>query len=250
MDNINFKNLSKISIDGSGLINANANIDPVYNFCKLNNINNIGDFIKIYKEKLAKGEISKKNNIEYMNGFVDLINLVYCGIPLADKELLLRKIYLKQGSSSNYCDYMQFINCKSSLRRLGFTNNERNTLLNYVACINKDLTIIETIKSYIVNDCGIKLRQSEQFIFDQKLKIFVNYYEKGLNFRTNLIGSDFYKIELLLNKYEKLLITKNEIENNIASIEKEMQCLIKSLNDNDVKQLQKKYPNKEFIAKK
>ena len=234
--------LFDVKLEECGLIKCNI-IDPVYKFCLLNNIDNIGDFIKKYHEK--RYDMDPRHNFNYFDGIVDLINLFFLNNKLVAQANLLKKIELIK-MKNPYCNYARVKNevNNESLRRLGFTKNETSILLSHGFYLNKEVTIISIIKSYLNNNSKLKIHnKEEQLIFKKKLNILNEYYDvhiKGLKDKKNYsLDKITDKLFLLKDLYNKKSLIENKIFEVNNEIQEELNCF--SNEDEEVKCLIKRY---------
>lgn len=246
--------LYNISIEECGLINL-SNIDPVYKFCKNNNIKNIGQFIEVYRNKVSNQEMNKKYSFEYFDGIIDLLLLYFCNKPLKLNDLFFKQIMIRKNPFSNSyygcIDNIYINNTKrNSLRKLGLTNNECRVLLFFVVFLGKEMTVINAIKAYKSfkeNNSNIRINRKEQEIFMRKLDILDEYYDNNINLFNHKSNYKLNKIEELFNKYEELMKKKLEIDDNLSNIAHEIEENVERLNNEDTMQLVKRFGNK-FIA--
>lgn len=237
MDDILFD----IKLEECGLIKCNIS-DPVYKFCLLNNVNNVGDFIKKYHEK--RFDMDRRHNFNYFDGIVDLIKLFYLDHKLIVENNMLKKIELIK-MKNPYCNYARVKNehYNESLRRLGFTQSETSILLSHGFYLNKEVSIITIIKSYLNNNSKLKIHnKEEQSIFLKKLNILNEYYDKNIK---SIERKDF-SLDNVTNKllYLQDLYKKREIlEKKLLDVSTDLQSELSKLpqDDLEVKALVKRY---------
>lgn len=236
-----YDKLKKISIDDCFLINKQVNIDPVYAFCKKNNIKTVGDLIICYKNKLASSEITKKYNLYYFEGIIDLICFYYLGYDIKNNKVLDMFTYFSNYiNSRSYYGYV-IKGDKNSLRKLGLTNNESKALLNYVARVKEKVRVIDVIKNYLDDNKKISLSKEEQFVFLNKLKLLCNYYKSNDLNEEEIESYKLHKINELFDKYEMLKKDKLKIEKEMLVILSDILKLKNSLSTQEKKVYSKKY---------
>lgn len=234
--------LFDIKLEECGLIKCSIS-DPVYKFCLLNNINNVGDFIKRYHEK--RFDMDRRHNFNYFDGIVDLIKLFYLNHKLIVGNNMVKKIELIK-MKNPYCNYARVKNeyYNESLRRLGFTQNETTVLLSHGFYLNKEVSIITIIKSYLNKNSSLKIHnKEEQSIFIKKLNMLNDYYDKNIK---SIEHKCDYSLDKVINKLLNLqdLYKKREIlEKKILDVSTDLQNELSKLpqDDNDVKTLIKRY---------
>lgn len=239
--------LKKISIENSGIILCNIN-DSVYKFCVLNNIDNLGDFIETYNKQ--RYMMDGRSNFYYFDGIVDLINLVFFDEKLSDANCLCKKIKIfkydrplgKQAYVERDSNFVEGRSKNAALRRLGFNNMEAKAILGHVLYLDKEVTIINAIKSCL-NSIDFNNMNCEKEMFINKLYIISQYYDKYNKDLDRLDSYEFYKacedISELKKLYRKLFNIKKSIVELSCDFEDNIQKLPQ--NESSVKKLIKIY---------
>ncbi len=195
MEKSRYEELKKISLEKSGIIKCDIS-DPIYKFCMLNKIDNLGDFIENYNKKRTTMDF--RHNFYYFDGVIDLINLIWFGDKLVEDKNLSKKIKIfnNKQSITRYAYVSENagaqIGCikNKALRRLGFNNEETKSILGHVLYLNKEVTIITAIKSCIAN-FNFKKIDADDEMFITKLYILSQYYE---NCKDNIECVDSYEL--------------------------------------------------------
>ena len=175
--------LKKIKLERIGIIKCNLG-EPIYNFCVSNNIDNLGDFLELYKKE--RTNISKDYDLNYFDGFVDLINLVFFKLDLPQEVLLEDSIFND-----------------NSLRRLGFNDIETNELINHSIMFGENFKIISVFNMYLENYNFEKFNKEDEFLIT-KLYILSEYYDRKILLNNKdffTAKKDIIKLKELCDKY-------------------------------------------------
>ena len=228
------EDLKEIKIEDSKFVYVNQK-KFMYTFCKKNDLKNLYDFVMFYENN--KELFYAKPSHEEVMGLVDLIQYKYLKKDLnIDKFLFLKFTKNYKITSRNYCTKDIYDDsCSNVLRRMGFTVDEAMCLRYYVEKTEFDGSLIDVLKKYRRNNCGIKLYCSkEEKVFFNKLDIILEYYKNKFDYDISK-DLDNSKISKLIDKLYYYLSKKEEIEKSLKNIYNELNDF--NLNDEDIKML-------------
>lgn len=226
MENNKYKILKNIPIDQSRLFKTHIS-DAIYKYCVINKLDNLGDFINHYQEN--KYSMNKSHNFYYFDGIIDLINLIYFGDGISNPKNLVKRIKIfKYKNPSFSCANIKDDYYGNSLRSLGFDKKETKSILNFVLCYKKEVSVITAIKLCI--DClREKEKNEEQVRFFYKLIVLNDYYENNKKEIEELDSCTFDNakkdLEELKSLYKKILLLKKEIVNKSKEFEEKVNLL-------------------------
>lgn len=249
MEKSRYELLKDIKIEKSGIIKPHIS-DPVYKFCVINGIDNLGDFIEMYNVK--RYQMDGRHNFYYFDGIIDFINLVFFDEKLPEGKNLCRKIKIfkcdKTFNNYKYAYVENDAGCQigrsenASLRRLGFNNNETKTILGHVLYLDKEVSVIVAIKSCLEN-FNFKNMTNDDEMFITKLHILNEYYEKNKDDLGKVHSYDFYKAKENISELKNLYREMYKIQKKIRELSLDFEQKIEQLPKNDecVKRLIKTY---------
>lgn len=245
MEKNRYEQLTKISIEKSGIIKCDIS-DPIYKFCMINRIDNLGDFVKVYNEK--KNTMDRRHNFYYFDGVIDLINLVFFNDSLLEAKNLRKKIKIFNNKKAiTHYAYVERTSINehmenASLRRLGFNNEETKTILRHVLYLGKEVSIITAIKSCIRNFDFKKMDQGDE-MFITKLYVLSEYYDKSKNSLEKVENYDLYKVQEKIKELKKLYRQMFKLQKKIFDLSCDFENQVDKLSEDDeaVKYLIKEY---------
>lgn len=232
-------NFYSILIEECNLINKSFK-DPIYKFCKSFNIDTIGEFIKVFNDKLSNNEL-KHYGINYFKGMIELINLEYKNTNFISSDVFFIKITLKK--SDNFCSFVCYDGESVTypnipLRKLGFTGYEVNALINYVYFIKKTINVIDLLMLFFNDFDKFKFsNDDERKIFHKKLELLINYYLNNKNILLKSNDESDIKFKYLLDRYKKLYIRREKIDKDMKEILNILSTM--GINTDEVKSLKK-----------
>lgn len=232
-------NFDSVLIEDCNIINKSFK-DPIYKFCKSFNIETIGEFIKVFNDKLSNNEL-KHYGINYFKGIIELINLEYNNANFISSDVFFIKITLKKcdGFGSFVCyDGEPVSSHNIPLRKLGFNGDEVKVLINYIYYINKPICVIDLLMFYFNDFDKFKFSNDyENEIFHKKLELLVSYYLNNKNNIVNVNDESVIKFKYLLDRYKKLYIRREKIDKDMKEILSVLSTMGKDMDE--VKSLKK-----------
>lgn len=213
-------NFYSILIEECNLINKSFK-DPIYKFCKNFNIKTIGEFIRVFNDKLSNNELTHYG-INYFKGMIELINLEYKNTNFISSDVFFIKITLKK--SDNFSSFVCYDGEPVSspnipLRKLGFVGDEVNFLINYIYFIKKPISVIDLLMFCFNDFDNFKFsNDDERKIFHRKLELLINYYLNNKNTLVKTNDEDAIKYKYLLDRYKKLYTRREKIDKDMKEI--------------------------------
>lgn len=245
MDSLDYSVLDNILIEDYDLILKKYSV--VHKFCLKNNITTLGTLVRMYDNNELK-IINKKTKEEFY-GFMDLIKYRHFGIMLPYDSILLDSIIVKldtwKGNYKKGWNEAYFISNSTifPLKRLGFSTSENDKLKFYVEEYGKSMLIIDAIIKYR-NDPEKKVirgYKDAQKIFEKKLDIIIDYYNKNYVPNVGLMRSNKSELEKLLYKYKSISEEIKILKQELSSVEEKIITTRLYVGEDKLKQLLKAY---------